>query len=59
MAILQFMVSLARIKTRRCIVKGCMVFNFLSVTPAVLAIAFQCPQPQPWAILSHGCFNQV
>lgn len=59
MAILHFMVSLARIKTRRFIVKGFMVFNFIYTIGAILAIAFQCPLPRPWAILSNKCFNQV
>ena len=59
MAILHFMVSLARIKTRRLIVKGFVVFNFICIIVAMFAIAFQCPLPRPWAILSNKCFNQV
>lgn len=59
MAILQFLLSLALKEDRRLAVKVSMVFNLVTAVVAVFSIAFQCPLPQPWAILSDKCFNQV
>lgn len=59
MALLQFLVHLARNNMRRSIVIGVMVFNCISATVAFLCVAFQCPLPHPWAILQNKCFDQV
>lgn len=59
MALLQFLVYLARNNIRRLVVIGVMIFNCISVMVAVLCIAFQCPLPHTWAILLEKCFDQV
>ncbi|KAL9116677.1 MAG: hypothetical protein Q9187_006797, partial [Circinaria calcarea] len=52
MAILHFLFSLARKNNRRLVVKIIMIFNMLSLIVTVIALAFQCPLPQPWLTLS-------
>jgi hypothetical protein len=59
MAILHFLLSLARIQTRRLVVNGTIAFNAISMAVGILAVAFQCPLPRPWTILSSECFDQV
>ena len=58
-ALLQFLVYLARNHTRRMVVRGVMIFNWISVMVAILCVAFQCPLPHPWAIFLDRCFDQV
>ena len=53
------MISLARIETRRLVVKGVMSFSLISIVIAIFAVALQCALPRPWAISSNSCFHQV
>lgn len=59
MAILHFMTTLTREKSRQTVVKLCIIFNLITFIAAIFAVAFQCQLPQPWAILSDKCFDQV
>jgi hypothetical protein len=59
MAILHFLLSLARIQTRRLVVNSTIAFNAISMVVGIFAVAFQCPLPRPWTILSSECFDQV
>ncbi|MCJ1465194.1 hypothetical protein MMC07_003810 [Pseudocyphellaria aurata] len=58
MALLQFLVYLARNNTRRLVVIGVMIFNCISAMVAIFCVAFQCSLPHPWAILLDKCFDQ-
>ena len=59
MATLQFLFTLARSSIRRTIVRGIIAFDASWTIIALLCIAFQCPLPRPWTVLSNKCFNQV
>lgn len=59
LALLQFLVHLARTNLRRKVVIAVMIFNCIFVMIAILCVAFQCPLPHPWAIFHHKCFDQV
>lgn len=59
MALLHFLVYLARNNARRMLVRGVMIFNCTSAMVAILCVAFQCPLPHPWEILLDKCFDQV
>lgn len=59
LALLQFLVHLARTNLRRKVVIAVMIFNCILVMIAILCVAFQCPLPHPWAIFHHRCFDQV
>lgn len=58
LALLQFLVHLARTNLRRKVVIAVMIFNCILVMIAILCVAFQCPLPHPWAIFHHRCFDQ-
>ena len=59
MAILHFLLSLARKEDRRLAVNITAVFNLLFLVMALFAVAFQCRLPQPWLTISRKCFDQV
>ncbi|MCJ1426815.1 hypothetical protein MMC29_004718 [Sticta canariensis] len=58
MALLQFLIYLARNNSRRMLVRGVMIFNCTSAMVAILCVAFQCRLPHPWATLHDKCFDQ-
>ncbi|MCJ1351581.1 MAG: hypothetical protein MMC33_001565 [Icmadophila ericetorum] len=58
MAILHFLLTLARKDSRSLAVKVTIVFNIIFLVVAIFAIAFQCRLPQPWLTITGKCFNQ-
>ncbi|KAI4221145.1 MAG: hypothetical protein LQ349_007916 [Xanthoria aureola] len=58
LAILQYLLSLARKPRRTSAVKGCMIATILWTFIAVVSVAFQCPIPRPWELFSPRCFDQ-
>ena len=59
MGTLVFVKTIARKVSTYKIVMGTMGFTLLWTIASLFGILFQCSVPQPWAILSSQCFNQV
>ena len=59
MAVLHFLKTIARSKARSTVTRGIIGFNLAWAGVAIIAVGFQCHLPQPWAILSNHCFDQV
>jgi len=59
MATLSFLATLAHTPISSMVVKASIVLTGVWAVVVMIGIAFQCQLPQPWAILSNQCFNQV
>lgn len=59
LTILHFLRTFARLKTRRSIIHGVMVFQVMTTIAAIFSIAFQCSLPDPWKVHSSKCLDQV
>lgn len=58
-AVLLFLTTIAIKPFGYIVTQTIIIVNLVWAITAMIAIASQCSHPQPWAIISNNCFNQV